>query len=315
MGIADWLAGATGLQPGTVTRVLVTTMVLVAWLLVIRVTRRILARTVEDTASRFHMSRVAGYVVGSIGLVLLARLWFQGMTGLATYFGLLSAGLAIALQDPLTSLAGWLFILIRRPFRVGDRIEVGGQRGDVVDIRPFRFVMLEIGNWVNADQSTGRILHVPNATIFKHAIANYDEAFGFIWNELDVTLTFESDWKKAKKALEQVVTANSEQLDGEVRRRIAAAAQSMHLVFTHLTPVVWTTVVDNGIRLTMRYLCRPRERRSSSSKIWESVLETFDGMNDVELAYPTTRRFDNATEGKIAQHSTGSPVAPAGTRD
>jgi len=148
MGIADWLPGATGLQPGTVTRVLVTTMILVAWLLVIRVTRRILARTVEDTASRFHTSRVAGYVVGSIALVLVARLRFQGMTGLATYFGLLSAGLA---------------------------------------------------NGVNADQSTGRILHVPNAHIFKHAIANYDEAFGFIWNELDVTLTFESDWKNERR--------------------------------------------------------------------------------------------------------------------
>ena len=64
--------------------------------------------------------------------------------------------LAIALQDPLTNLAGWLFILIRRPFRVGDRIQVGANTGDVVDIRPFRFLMLEVGNWVHADQGTGR---------------------------------------------------------------------------------------------------------------------------------------------------------------
>jgi small-conductance mechanosensitive channel len=310
MGFFESIASATGLQTDTVTRIAGTALILLLWLLISRVARRLIVRAVEDSASRFHMTRVTGYAIGGLALIILARLWIQGMTGLATYFGLLSAGVAIALQDPLTSLAGWLFILIRRPFRVGDRIELGGQRGDVVDIRPFRFVMLEIGNWVHADQSTGRILHVPNASIFKHPIANYDEAFGFIWNEIAVTVTFESNWKRAKEALEKIVGKNAEELDAEVRRRIDEAAESMHLKFTHLTPVVWTSVIDSGVRLTMRYLCRVRARRSSESKIWEDILDAFDTMTDVELAYPTTRFFDNSGEGKMGAKTLDHSVAP-----
>jgi small-conductance mechanosensitive channel len=229
-------------------------------------------------------------------------MWIQGIAGIATYFGLLSAGIAIALQDPLTNLAGWVFILVRQPFRIGDRIQIGTFHGDVVDIRLFRFVMLEIGNWVHADQSTGRVLHVPNGLVFKNPVANYDEAFGCIWNELETTVTFESNWRKAKTALEEIANANAGELEPEIRKRIALASESMHIQFAKLTPVVWTTVADSGVKLTLRYLCRPRDRRVSSSRIWEQVLDSFATMPDVDFAYPTMRRFDHATEGKTTEH-------------
>jgi small-conductance mechanosensitive channel len=244
------------------------------------------------------MTRVTGYSIGGIGVILVARLWIQGITGIATYFGLLSAGIAIALQDPLTNLAGWLFILIRRPFRVGDRIQVGTNTGDVVDIRPFRFLMLEVGNWVHADQGTGRLLHVPNGHVFKNSVANYDEAFGYIWNELEVTVTFESDWRLAKATLEGILEGQAEKIDAHVRKRVDEAAHVLHIKFPKLTPVVWTSVVESGVRLTMRYLCKPRARRSSSTEIWEKVLEGFAALPEVDFAYPTSRHYDNIREGK-----------------
>ncbi len=103
--------------------------------------------------------------------------------------GLFTAGLAIALKDPLTNLAGWLFIVFRKPFIVGDRIQIGPHAGDVVDIRPFQFTILEIRNWVDADQSTGRMIHLPNAKVFVEAQANYSLGFNYIWNEIVVRLT------------------------------------------------------------------------------------------------------------------------------
>lgn len=310
MDFADRIASVMGVSIETFWRIVGTIIVLLVWGVVGRLGRRLIARTVDESASRYHMTRVTGYVVGIAAIIVIARLWIQGIAGIATYFGLLSAGIAIALQDPLTNLAGWLYILIRRPFRIGDRIQVGTNTGDVVDIRPFRFIMLEIGNWVHADQGTGRILHVPNGLVFKHSIANYDEAFGYIWNELDVTVTFESDWRVAKKTLEHILESQSETIDAHVRKRIDEAAHVLHIKFPKLTPVVWTTVVDSGIRLTMRYLCKPRARRSSSAHIWEQVLDAFAELPKVDFAYPTTRFYNNVHEGKPEARAAVEPAGP-----
>jgi small-conductance mechanosensitive channel len=108
----------------------------------------------------------------------------------------------------------------------------------------------------------------------------------------------ESDWKAAKTELLRIVAEHAEHLTADVAERIRLAADSLHIKFGKLTPVVWTAVVDNGVRLTVRYLCKPRERRSSASEIWESVLEAFAKMPTVDFAYPTTRVFDGVAEGK-----------------
>jgi small-conductance mechanosensitive channel len=296
---------ALGIEPTFAWRVLGTAAVIVAWLVVLRLVRRLFARTVDDLQTRFSLGRIASYVLGSTSLLVIARIWIQGVAGVSTYLGLLSAGLAIALQDLITNLAGWLFVILRRPFKIGDRIQIGGHAGDIVDIRPFRFMMLEIGEWVEADQSTGRVIHIPNGWVFKHAVANYDEAFAYIWNELQVTVTFESDWRAAKGALEQIVGENSEAIEPEIRRRMTETAHTIHHQLPTLKPTVWTTAADSGVMLTVRYLCKPRERRSSASAIWEKVLDAFAALPNVDLAYPTTRFFDNTAEGKSSSARLG----------
>jgi small-conductance mechanosensitive channel len=288
-----------GVTPELLTRLVETLAVIAAYLLVRRIARRIVVRAVNDPASRYTASRVVAYGFGVVMLALLVKIWVQGVTGFATYLGLLSAGVAIALQDPLINLAGWVFILVRQPFKVGDRIQINQHAGDVVDIRLFRFIMLEIGNWVHADQSTGRVLHIPNGWVFKNSVANYDEGFGYIWNELAVTVTYESNWRRAKEVLAKTVAEHAEQLSPDAARQIEATADTYHIKFSKLTPVVWTSLSESGVTLTMRYLCKPRERRSSASEIWESVLAVLEDMKEVDLAYPTTRYFDNAAEGKI----------------
>ena len=101
-----------------------------------------------------------------VGLVSLGFIWLEAFDNLPTYLGLVSAGIAIGLSDLLKSIAGWVYIVVRRPFRVGDRVEVAGSKGDVVDIRLFRFSLIEVGGWVDADQSTFRLLHIPNGRVF-----------------------------------------------------------------------------------------------------------------------------------------------------
>ena len=128
----------------------------------------------------------------------------------------MSAGLAIALKDMLSDLAGWVFILWRKPIEVGNRIQIGENSGDVIDVRPFQFTILEIGNWVKADQSTGRIIHIPNGSVFLQPLCNYDMGFKFIWNEIPVMITFDSDWEKAKEILQVIANDKSLPMTADV---------------------------------------------------------------------------------------------------
>ncbi len=308
-----WVEVSLGISEDVQMRLAASMAALVVYVFATRVTRKIVARTVEEAASRYQIGKVVDYVLGALGLIVMARIWVQGITGLATYLGLLSAGIAVALQDPIINLAGWLFIVTRRPFSVGDRIQIGPHAGDVVDIRIFQFTLLEIGNWVHGDQSTGRVIHVPNGWTFKNPVANYDRGFRYIWNEVDVVVTFESDWRRAKQVLTRTINDHSEHFTADAAAQIEQAAERYHIRFSKLTPVVWTSVVDHGVRLTMRYLVKPRDRRRSTEEIWEAVLDEFAKLPDIDLAYPTTRYFENLREGKRPKADDG-PAATAGAR-
>lgn len=272
-------------------------IVIILWLV-----RHLIIRLVQKNAEKkktvYKWKKNASYITFFIGVLILGQIWFSALGSLGTFLGLLSAGIAIALKDPVTDMAGWLFLIWRKPFDVGDRIQVGNAKGDVIDIRVFKFTILEIGNWVDADQSTGRVIHIPNHKIFSDDIANYTSDFEFIWNELGVLVTFESDWKKAKKILQEVVEENMQEFVELAREEVKRAEKSYLIQYRYLTPIVYTSVKDSGINLTIRYLSDPRKRRGIAQSIWESILEHFAEHDDIDFAYPTVRYYNNPTEGK-----------------
>jgi small-conductance mechanosensitive channel len=279
-------------------RLLSTAAVLLVFWAIRFIALRILYRRVQDTRSLYQWGKTITYVVFLLTFLVIGRIWFQGFQTVSTFLGLLSAGLAIALQDPIVNLAGWLFIIWRRPFAVGDRVQIGEHRGDVIDIRIFQFSLIEIGNWVDADQSTGRVIHVPNGKVFREAQASYSGGFQYIWNELPVLVTFESNWKAAKQILGEIGERHALHLSQAAEENIRQAARKFMIFYTKLTPTVYTSVADSGVLLTIRYLCEPRTRRGTAQAIWEDVLERFAERGDIDFAYPTTRFYDNTVEGK-----------------
>jgi small-conductance mechanosensitive channel len=270
---------------------------------------RTLYRRVEDTKTLYQWRKTITYATALLAFLVIGRIWIQGFQSVSTFLGLLSAGLAIALRDPIVNLAAWLFIIWRRPFGVGDRIQIGEASGDVIDIRIFQFSLMEIGNWVEADQSTGRVIHVPNGKVFSEALANYSGAFEYIWNEIPVMVTFESNWKKAKDILGGIAEQRALSFSNEAEEQIKAAARKFMIFYTYLAPKVYTRVADSGVVLTIRYLCDPRRRRGSSDEIWEDILEKFADCEDIDFAYPTTRFYGNPVEGKPQARA---PLSPGG---
>jgi small-conductance mechanosensitive channel len=284
----------------TVLRVSFTIVVLLFFFVLRPLLALMVSHRIAEASKRYVARKALTYGGGVVAVIALVWVWVGSLAGLATYLGILSAGLAIALQNPLSNLAGWLFILVRKPFKVGDRITVAEHTGDVIDITLFQWTILEIGQG-DSDQSTGRLIHIPNGWVFTRSLRNGTQGFNFVWEELRVTVTFESDWKKAKKLLLDIAQSETPVTREIAEEQVRRASRNLMIAYQHLTPVVWTAVEDSGVVLTIRFPCPSRQRRIVCSRMWESILTAFGEHADLDFAYPTHRYYDNRTEGKGAQ--------------
>lgn len=296
--IIEIIESATGITSRYQVKIFLSILIILLLLVLRLILVKIIWKKTENVKTRYYWKKLLTYILVIFALILLFQVWFEGFRNIGTFIGLLSAGLAIALKDLVTNIAGWFFLMIRRPIVLGDRIQIGSVRGDVIDIRLFQFTVMEIGNWVDAEQSTGRIIHIPNGKIFTENQANYTRGFQYIWDEIPVLITFESDWEKAKEILQKIGSEHSQHLSKAAENKIKEAARKFLIFYSKLTPTVYTSVRDCGVLLTMRYLCEPRNRRGTQEKIWESILKEFSLCSDIDFAYPTQRFYDNIREGK-----------------
>jgi small-conductance mechanosensitive channel len=197
------------------------------------------------------------------------------------------------------NLAGWVFIVWKRPFVAGDRITIRTHTGDVIDQRIFQFTLLEVGTETGAEQSTGRLIHVPNGWVFMDSVVNATRGFQYIWNEVTLRVTFESDWRAGKQLLERVAEEHANPLSADAERALRRAAQEFLIFYSKLTPAVYTTVREWGVELTLRYLVEPRRVRGSEHEIWEAILDAMAREERVDFAYNTTRVVRMPEEGKV----------------
>jgi small-conductance mechanosensitive channel len=298
--ISDWLQSALGLSPGALDRITDTLLAILILWAIRRIVMWVVWRRVEDVRARYRWQKVSSYIVVPVGILVVGRIWIEGFSSVATFLGLVSAGIAIALKDLLGNLAGWVFILWRRPFETGDRIQIGDQAGDVIDIRIFQFTVLEIGNWVDADQSTGRVIHIPNGKVLTEVLANYSKGFQYIWNELPVLITFESNWQKAKDILEEIAQQHAAHLTRDAAERIKEVSRR----FNGPLPVRAAPPPEYDPGRLGRRACRLRQVRRHRFRLPDTPL----------LRQPARGEVRRPGAGG-ARHGLGvSPTALAGAR-
>ncbi len=259
-------------------------------------TVKVINKKVENYRLRHKSRRFTYYFATLISALVVIMIWTELTDSIATYIGFLSAGLALALRDVLMNIAGWILINIRHPFGLGDRVEWSNTKGDVIDIRLFYTTLLEIGNWIDCDQSTGRLVHLPNKYIFEFSLFNYTRDFEYLWNELKFLVTFESDWKEARAVINQAAKEASEDLEEHAREQIKEMAKKYMIKYSKFTPITYIDVVESGVQITLRYLTSARKRRFIQTLISEKVLEKLSQEPDVELSYPTKRIFRRDVE-------------------
>ncbi|SMF82994.1 mechanosensitive ion channel family protein [Pseudobacteriovorax antillogorgiicola] len=266
-----------------------------------------------DVDKQYSVRKNIQISISILCVAALFKIWIATTADFSTYLGLLSAGIAIALQDVIVSLVGWIYLLTVRPFKIGDRIEIDGNRGDITDIKLLQFSMLETGNWIQAEQPTGRILSFPNSFVFRNMIANYNTGFDYIFAEMPIMVTFESNWHKSLTILEDIVKVEIGQENADASWQIHRAARTMRLSFDNFEPKVFTSVADSGVVLTLRFLCRVREKRVVEERVWKRVLDAFAKHDDIDFAYPTQRYYVNHIEGKAEAGGPAAAGAPVPT--
>ncbi len=264
----------------TVTGRLVTSIVIVALgLICATLVRLLVARRSDDAYTSYHLRKVVGYVLFVLVLIALAVVWrpFAGRIGVV--LGFMAAGVAFAMQETIGAIAGWFNIVSGRIFRVGDRIEMGGVKGDVIDITPLRTKVLEMGaadqegSWVGGRQHTGRIVALSNKLTFTEPVYNYSAAFEFIWEELTIPVPHASDWKTAERIMLQEAEAISRSEGAADALR--AMSQRYPVPVTELVPRVFVRATDNWMELAVRFIVPVRTARSVKDtltrRIWERL--------------------------------------------
>lgn len=250
---------------------------------------KIINRKVEDVKKRYNARKTTFYVTTLLTLLALVSIWIEDMSKLTVVLSVLGAGLVVSLQELILCIVGWFIIVFRKPFDTGDRVEINGVKGDIIDIKFLQTSLLEIGNWVVEDQSTGRVVHIPNSMVLRHAVFNYTRDFEFIWNEIKIVITFESNWEKAKEIILNHAQKEADRIKKEVDRLIRRMATQYLIYYEKLTPIVYVKIIGYGVELSLRYLTEAKKRRSTEDEISKKILADFEKMPDVNFAYKTFR--------------------------
>jgi small-conductance mechanosensitive channel len=222
-----------------------------------------------------------------LGVIGFLSIWFDNPARLATGFGLLGAGLAFALQKVVTSFAGYFVILRGKTYNVGDRITMGGVRGDVIALNFIQTVIMEMGEppaiqqddpgmWVQSRQYSGRIVTISNAQIFEEPVYNYTRDFPYIWEEMHLPISYKDDWKRAEEIMLQVVQRHTTEIANMAQPELDRLHRRFFIEASDLHPRVFLRITDNWVELAVRFLCSTHDIRSLKDRISREILSSLE---------------------------------------
>lgn len=228
----------------------------------------------KDIKIRYKHNRNAQLLLNIITVVALFIIWGDYIGNLVTLLSFTSAAATIALREIIFNFFAGIYIRVKKPFAVEDRIEIDDIKGDVVNINTLNFEVLEIGDRIHGEQSSGIIVSVPNSYALTHTIKNYVKEFKYIWNEIVVKLPLDIDLDKTKEELYLILSKNEilKTIPKKMKREISNINLSYRIYFSNLEPYIYTKVVDDHIELYVRYLVNPKKTRTIEDSIWNQII-------------------------------------------
>ncbi len=170
----------------------------IIWVIVKSIQRNFLSK-IKDNDNRYRAKKFSGFIGFILTIILISIVCSDKLGGLTVAFGVAGAGIAFALQEVIASFAGWLAIMFGSFYKTGDRVQLGGIKGDVMDIGVLRTTIMETGQWVDGDLYNGRIVLVANSFVFKEPVYNYSGDFPFLWDEIKIPIQYGSNYEKNQR--------------------------------------------------------------------------------------------------------------------
>jgi small-conductance mechanosensitive channel len=277
-----------GLDEGNL-RKLIFTFVVFAFLFALSKLLRSLSHRFGGTKQKTAFWARQGISLTTFLLAVLGffSIWFDNPTRLATGLGLVSAGLAFALQKVVSSFAGYFVILRGKTFNVGDRIKMGPVRGDVIALNFIQTVIMEMGEtpaeqsespgmWVQSRQYSGRIVTVSNAQIFDDPVYNYSRDFPYIWEEMRVPISFKDDRYRAEKIVLDAVAHHTEEIAHLAEPELNRLKERFFITAADITPHSYMRITDNWVEFAVRFLVPVQNVRSIKDRISREILDNLD---------------------------------------
>jgi small-conductance mechanosensitive channel len=260
----------------TVGKIIVSLIGVLIIAVIVRFLHRSLARRITHHDTRYRARKLvtlAGYLAG----ILFITIVFSDQLGhLTVAFGVAGAGVAFALQEVIASVAGWVEISLGRFYQIGDRVQVGGIMGDVIDIGVLRTTLMECGQWVNSDLYNGRIVRIANSFVFKEPVFNYSAHFPFLWDEITVPVKYGSDYRLARDTLQRVVDGVVSDYAPHARAAWKGVVEKYMIEDERVEPMVTVIANDNWMEFTVRYVVAYKRRRITKDQMFTRILEELD---------------------------------------
>lgn len=236
----------------------------------------------------YETQKFARWINNIILFLIFLNIFGSNLTGLTTALGFAGAGVTYALREVIMSIAGWFAILFGDFFNAGDRVRLGGIKGDVVDISALRTTLMEVGEWVGGDQYTGRKVRVANSYIFSSPVYNYTSSFEFLWDEITIPLTFESDMQLAREILLDLADKHTDKYIDQAEQSWNQMRRDFKLEDASLENQVFLNLNENVPEISLRYVVDYQERRTVKDKLYSDIFKRFSETDEMVEIAPNT---------------------------
>lgn len=242
----------------------------------------------SDLQTIFKRRRVTRYTFVFFGIFCSIPIFYSKISYLPTILAFTGAGFIISIKDITLNFAGWFLIHGNSGFTIGDRIEIGEVKGEVINIGLMRFTLLEVRTEHNSDQSSNRLVHIPNHQAITHKVFVISQEMDFIWDEVYIFLTIKSNWEKAKIICEQILSEiiSHEQYSQTFEDKVRRLSKNYLVRLGKMTPIVYVTIEDGKIMLALRYLTHVHHKRQNRAFICENVLIRFKKEKSIQIFSP-----------------------------
>ena len=258
-------------------------IILIIYTLIIYIIYKLSIKVFAYITTKMNLDERVIYTVNQRNKTLLSILlflvivyiWHEQLKGIITIISFVSAAITLAARDIIFNYFCGLFIKIKKPIKVEDRIKVNDILGDVISINALNTEILEVNT--DNNQSTGIIINVPNSVIFNNATKNYNSVFKYIWDELEIKVSIDTDISKAKDIIFDILKSEEtiKDIPKKMKRELAKNSADYHIYYNNLTPIIYTKIVDDGIVLNIRFLIHPKKQRNIESNIYEQIIDRF----------------------------------------